>query len=131
MSGAHRASPRAAAIAILLAGLLVAACGAPAGPTPVPQDGTRIDLIATEFAFDPDTVRVPPGPVTFQVDNRGVIEHELKVYDGDRLLGEARNIRAGSSARLDVTVEPGTYLLTCRIPGHEEAGMHGVLEVGS
>jgi uncharacterized cupredoxin-like copper-binding protein len=34
------------------------------------------------------------------------------------------------SPRLSFTVPPGTYQLSCRVPGHKQAGMVGMLTVG-
>ena len=33
--------------------------------------------------------------------------------------------------RVEVDLEPGTYKLTCRIPGHDSVGMTGTLTVAS
>lgn len=95
-------STRCAALAVLIAVLLVAACGGPratpttaptAAPTVAPTAGPtvasptapgpqRIAVTLTEMLIEPQHMTVPLGvPVTFVITNNGVIEHEF--YLGD------------------------------------------------
>ena len=100
---------------------------------------------------------VPTGPVTLDVDNIGVLEHEVLVLplapgqsvgqravgsdgkvDESGSLGEASKtcgsgagggIAAHSSGWVTLTLAPGRYELLCDIPGHYAAGAFTELDV--
>ncbi len=152
--------------------LILAACGdssddsteaAPAADTPTeeafsfgapadPADATRtIDVVLTEFAFDPSTIKVSDGEVvTFRLRNEGTVEHDFTIGDQetqDEHDAEMAEATPGEEHMADpnaVTVEPGeTAELTwrfenvegeiqfgCHVPGHYAAGMVGQFEQG-
>jgi iron uptake system component EfeO len=118
----------AAALALLLA-IGIAACGgstsgSAASAAPVVQ------ISAFEYAFDPSTVEIGAGPVTFAVTNTGTIEHEFEILDVDgRVVDEVEGLVPGLTRDLTVTLEPGSYTYVCLIAGHGEAGMKGSLTV--
>ena len=79
----------------------------------------------TEFKIAAPTA-LTAGPVTFQVKNAGKIPHDLAIKEtGDK----TKEIPAGGTAELKVTLKPGKYELYCSIPGHEAAGMKLVVTV--
>lgn len=69
-----------------------------------------------------DTVRA--GPVTFQVNNAGAMNHAFHVL-GDSVDRGTREIPARQTASLTVTLKPGTYELFCPMSedSHKMAGM--------
>lgn len=96
-----------------------------------------------------DTDEVPAGDVTFSIENQGTIQHEFLVVktdvdlgeipiEGDRFSEEQESIfmvdeipeyAAGTTEKLSVTLDPGTYQLVCNIAGHYKAGMYTKLTV--
>jgi uncharacterized cupredoxin-like copper-binding protein len=131
-------------LAILIAaGILLAACGAPSGPS------TEIEVLETEFAYSPKALTVPVNqPVTITLRNQGAIEHDFVVdqipvtdvvaeesgMGGHEMGGEDYDLHAltapGSASTLTFTAtEPGEYKVFCTIAGHLEAGMEASLTV--
>ncbi len=84
-----------------------------------------IDVVATEMAYDPDSIAVAAGDVPVRMVNEGTVIHDLRI-EGVPFLVEAE---PGETETATVQLEPGTYQFYCSIPGHREAGMEGVLEV--
>ena len=97
-----------------------------------------------------DKAEVPAGKVTFAVTNKSRdIVHEMLVvkvastakplpYDeaegrvneeaaGD--LGEVSELDPGGSGSLTLTLDKGTYMLFCNVPGHYAAGMWTLVTV--
>lgn len=93
---------------------------------------------------------VPAGEVTFNVTSSSKdMEHEMVVVplkdptkplpyvasesrvDEDEAgdVGEVSELEPGYSGSLTVSLEPGSYLLVCNVPGHYAAGMWAELEV--
>jgi FtsP/CotA-like multicopper oxidase with cupredoxin domain len=87
--------------------------------------GEAVNVTLTEFAIEPSAIEVAPGvPVTFNVANKGSIEHDFTI-DGVDGTG---NIGAGASATLELpALEPGEYKVLCTVAGHESAGMMATL----
>lgn len=116
----------------MLAGaFLLAACGsddASDGGGGAPAQ--TIELVATEFAFDPATVELDaPGTYTFTVRNEGGAVHALEI-EGNGFEEETEEIQAGESAELTVELGAGEYELYCPVGNHREQGMEGTLVVG-
>jgi uncharacterized cupredoxin-like copper-binding protein len=113
-------------IAIGAAAIGLAGCSAgTAGGTPPPV----IDVTATEFRFEPATINVAAGTVTFHVTNIGVAEHEFEILKGDQTVSEIEGLVPGLEKSLTVSLSPGEYLFACHLPGHFEQGMKGTLTV--
>jgi iron uptake system component EfeO len=74
----------------------------------------RIDL--TAHGCEPKPAKVPAGPVEFQVTNSGagsVSEAELLTSDLGHILGEQENLTPGLSGGFSLTIQPGTYKVSC------------------
>lgn len=109
---------------------IAAACsaGAPTGSaTPVPSG--VVAVAASEFKFEPATLTVPAGTVTFGIHNKGNIEHEFEIFKGEQVVDEIEGLLPGQTKDLTVTLEPGEYRYVCKLAGHEDSGMHGTLTV--
>lgn len=97
------------------------ACGAGAGPT----------VQLREFRFVPSSLHVKAGTTPFCLVNSGTMTHDLVVTDqAGKVLGKSDQVQPGGSRRFPITLQPGTYLLLCDLPGHRESGMSGSLTVG-
>ena len=89
-----------------------------------------VDIVASDFRYAPATLSVNAGPVTFNILNQGMVEHDLAIEDTRRqILARSPIVPAGSSGNLDVTLISGTYTLVCTLPAHRETGMVGTLTV--
>jgi plastocyanin len=120
-----------AAVSTAAMALVVGACsGAGASPTGgVGSTTSAINVTATEFKFEPSTISVQAGRVTFHVTNAGMQEHEFEIFKGDKALGEIEGLVPGIEKNLSVDLVQGAYTYECRLPGHLEQGMKGSLTV--
>lgn len=133
------------AVLVMLTALTSTGCqlGTPMGPmhpdmhgprggasarAPSPSAGAQeLVIVATEFAFDPDKVRIDSGQtVNLILANRGATYHDLTIAD----LGFVLTAEAGTRGTGALTVaEPGRYRIVCSVAGHADAGMIGTLIV--
>lgn len=115
--------------AVVLAALALAACGSDDESADLPPvegpTSSRLEVRATEMAYEPSEIAVEAGEVEVVLHNEGSMLHDLRV-DGQPVVVEAN---AGETATQQVTLEPGRYQIFCSLPGHRDAGMEGVLEV--
>jgi plastocyanin len=81
-----------------------------------------IEVVVEQAAF-PDVVRVSAGDTLF-VDNADVFRHTFTVEG----IGLDVDLPAMQGARAVVDAPPGSYAVTCEVPGHDF--MTGTLEVG-
>jgi high-affinity iron transporter len=124
----------AASVTVALA-LVLAACGgagaSPAGGTAAASagaDGT-VKVSASEYKFDPNTLTIPAGSVTFEVTNTGTEEHEFEVFEGETVVDEIEGLVPGLTRTLPLTLEAGEYTYACKLAGHDALGMTGTLTV--
>jgi uncharacterized cupredoxin-like copper-binding protein len=113
-------------------------------PTGLMYGMPGVELSKATMGIKPSLGSAPAGEITFDVtnDSKDTI-HEMIVVDvkeagkplpystadqrvdeeaaGDH--GEVSELDPGKSGSLTVSLDPGTYLLICNIPGHYEAGM--------
>ena len=74
----------------------------------------KIDLTAR--GCEPKPAKIPAGPVDFNVTNSGagaVSEAELRTADLGKILGEQENLTPGLSGGFSLTLQPGTYKVSC------------------
>ena len=109
---------------LALSGSLLLAAGA----TAVYAQST-VNVNMAEFAFQPSTITVAPGSVTFAMHNTGQFPHTLHIDGVDDDLAPA--LDAGQSATATVNLAPGTYTFWCPVDGHRARGMEGTLVVAS
>jgi plastocyanin len=111
-----------------LALLLVACGGAPSGSAPAAPSGA-VAVEAKEYLFDPSTLSVPAGDVTFWVRNAGTVEHEFEIFKGEQVVDEIEGLVPGLAKELTVTLAAGDYTYVCKLSGHDQLGMKGKLTV--
>jgi uncharacterized cupredoxin-like copper-binding protein len=81
---------------------------------------TKVPVSETEFKITLGSTDLKAGEITFQVKNDGKVPHDFAIKEtGDK----TKEIPAGGTAELKVTLKPGKYVFYCSIPGHEAAGM--------
>jgi uncharacterized cupredoxin-like copper-binding protein len=136
----------AVAVAVLLAGALVAAraTGSPGG-----GPGRTVVVTMHHSRFEPAAVRVAPGErVRFLLRNTDPIDHEFILGDeGVQRRHEAgrqrqhhgdvpgeKSVAAGQEAATTFAFPNGpagrTLQFACHLPGHYAYGMHGTVRVG-
>jgi len=127
--------PAAAALA-----LAVGSCGGSGG----------IGATEVDYKITLDESSAPAGDVTFDITNDAEQTHEFVVFktdlpedqlptnaDGDvdeegegvTHIDEVEDITAGSTESLSVTLDAGSYVVLCNLPGHYRQGMHASFTV--
>jgi plastocyanin len=107
--------------------------------------GHRTTVSMTEFAFKPRALSASAGKLRVTAANDGHAEHELVLIRTTRpagtlptaggraseagTVGEIGEQQPGQSASHTFTLDPGTYVYICNVPGHYAAGMRGTLTV--
>ena len=114
-------------LALLLLGTAACAGDAevPAGP---PTSALKVGLLEYDFALSAGALE--PGAVTLTVTNAGSAAHDVRLRQGDRVLGASALLPPGGRQELRVQVEAGAPVrLDCTVRGHAEAGMVATLSV--
>jgi len=118
-------SATTAVMLVLIAGILLAACGT---SDDTPAGTKKIAITLTDAGCEPATIKADAGPTTFVVTNGGTSRvSEFEVLEGAKIIGERENIAAGLSADFTLTLQPGSYTTAC--PGGKTAAT-GQLTVG-
>jgi len=116
--------------------------GSNASGTPGASGDRKVRVVLDEWQVKPDAKSVPSGQVTFNAVNKGHEVHELVVRERSddgayEELDEVDDIGKGTSKKLQMKLEPGTYELACLIVEEEDGetedhynlGMHETIEV--
>jgi uncharacterized cupredoxin-like copper-binding protein len=117
-------------MAVVLA-VLLSGCGGGGGKKTITPSsaGSGTTVKETEYALAPGTINVSkPGTVTLTADNAGQMVHALEV-EGNGVDMKTGNIQPGSTAKLTVSLKPGSYQLYCPIDGHKQLGMKATVKV--
>jgi len=124
-SDGMRTRRRGAAAAIVAASLALVASGCsssgsgskgPAGTAASTDTTSTVIIDLTSQGCEPKPATVPAGPVSFEVANSGagsVSEAELRTSDLAHILGEQENLTPGLSGSFSLTIQPGTYKISC------------------
>ena len=115
------------------------------GEAPEDSGAATVPVVEKDFSVSPSSEEAAAGDVTFAVTNKGPATHEFVVVktdlsakklpigddgsveedaDGLEVVDEIEDLEAGSTEDLQVTLDPGAYVLICNLPGHYEQGMH-------
>ena len=84
--------------------------------------GDSIEFVATEFAFTPSQLQAGPGNYSATLVNNGTIEHDIRFDNGEAVVAGA-----GETVEFEFEVPEAGLRYWCSIPGHEEAGMSGMI----
>ncbi|MCX6045560.1 MAG: cupredoxin domain-containing protein [Chloroflexi bacterium] len=108
---------------LCLTGLLLAACGKDA-PAQTPLE---IKLLAQDIKFDVKTLTAKVDqPVKLTYINQGSIDHAFKI---EGIVDESK-VKPGQTHLFEFTpTKVGQFKFVCAMPGHEPAGMVGLLIV--
>lgn len=112
-----------AAVVVALSAVTLSACGGSgsSGPTETVPAGATVITAVPGLRFDAGTYGpVPAGEVTFGYVNTDTVRHTLlvakdnvKVPNFKLVINKKGDVDSGT-----VTLEKGTYLLFCDVPGH-------------
>jgi iron uptake system component EfeO len=118
---------RAVAAGLAAVALLAACGGGGGGGSAQPAGSTAVTM--TEFKFDPSSITVPHGNVTFWLVNSGSTSHDMAIRDGTgKTIATSELVSAGDSTAFTVSsLAAGSYTFYCTQPGHEASGMKGTL----
>jgi plastocyanin len=123
---------RAGSLLVAVSIAALPACGgddADSPPAPASGEATVVEISATEFALDPDTIAVQaPGTIVLRLENKGSIPHALAL-DGAGETGTGE-VAPGASAELTVDLARGSYTVYCPVGDHRRRGMQAALGVG-
>ena len=121
-------------------------------PPPEGEVTSEIEVVMTEFAFEPDVIDLTPGEtVRFVIHNDGVVEHEFRLTTVHRAAEHIESgheghddegghhgemdivilVAAGETRVVEATLPADAEAidhLACLIPGHYEAGMLGSVD---
>lgn len=118
----HAAARLGAALLLVSAVFLGAACGSSEDPASTSSGGTKV--MATEFEFSQEALTLSSGD-TLDLVNNGTIEHDITIEEADMMV----HAGPGETVSATLNIEPGDYTFYCSIPGHREAGMEGTLTI--
>jgi nitrite reductase (NO-forming) len=96
--------------------------------------GTRVEVGMYDISFTPNLLTIPAdAPVTIVVVNHGVTAHNFSLTGhknpGVGNLAISVDVAPGETKTVTVNAPAGAYYFYCDVPGHEQAGMFGDLQV--
>ncbi|MEM8922102.1 MAG: hypothetical protein AAGD35_01275 [Actinomycetota bacterium] len=100
-------------------------------PAAEPTGTDDLVVYAQDIDFDRDTYTLPAGSNTIDYVLDGSLPHTLLIEDHTgNVLDLDLNVGGGDDVgTATVTLEPGTFVLFCDVPGHRSAGMDAELIV--
>jgi plastocyanin len=88
-----------------------------------------IEVKETEYKLNPAKITLnKPGAYVFKAENTGSTTHALEI-EGKGVEEETKDLDAGQSAELKVTLKAGRYEIYCPVDGHRQQGMEGTVTV--
>jgi plastocyanin len=93
------------------------------------RSGESIVVVADEYSFDPERIEAEGGAFEIRLENRGVLAHNLRVFDGGSDVGGTPTFTRGKKRDAVLDLDPGDYELVCTVGNHAEQGMTGNLTV--
>ncbi len=114
---------------MLAAAVAAAALVAPAA-SPAPVYPNRVQVTAKEYFFALSRRSVPAGPAIVELVNFGEDPHDLRLQRvGTTRAPGTPIVQPGAYYDLEITLQPGRYLLYCSIANHRSLGMQATLIV--
>ena len=117
----------------LVLAMAMAACGGD-DPTDLQSEGSGSDgstpnytVIATDFAFSVEELKVKSGDIIIEFDNQGEQTHTFSIYNDAEYTDLAEttgNLNGGERNQHDISLDAGTYFARCDIhPTQMEASV--------
>jgi plastocyanin len=115
----------------IFAAITLAACGGEmAAPATVPPD-TDLEVRAVPgLRWDKSSYTAPAGEIKVATVNDDSLRHTLVIIAGDTIISgfELEVNRKGDVDAGTVTLQPGTYIIFCTVPGHQNMKAELVVE---
>ena len=119
----RRLQAATAAVVVGMGALALAGCGSSSNSSLSGSGSTVATLEAKDTTYAPTAIQLKAGDkVTFVVNNRDQIEHNLTVKD----LDVNKDVKGGTTAKATVTVKAGTYEFHCE---YHPQQMKGIITV--
>ncbi len=84
---------------------------------------SETSVALNEFSVTPMADRLKAGTVDLSVSNSGEFPHTLVVSDSaGTVVAATAVIPPGEASSLSIDLQPGAYMLTCRIVGQSDSG---------
>jgi uncharacterized cupredoxin-like copper-binding protein len=107
----------------------------PASGTATAENGCGgVTVEAVDIAFKPTEFTIPANQnVTVTLKNDGAAMHNFSITDHNnpnvKNLNISVDLQPGETTTVTINAPAGDYYYYCNVPGHEEAGMHGMMHV--
>lgn len=91
--------------------------------------GTTLSVTEWEWAINFTAFTISPGTYTVEVANHGKMSHNLNIKGPGVDDWQSPTLAPGTTSRLPVTLQRGTYELWCSIDNHKALGMDNRIHV--
>ena len=119
---------------LLLPMLVLAAAGgvvssaSAASTHPTRANVVHLIAVGSGLKYDKKVVTAKAGRITLNFTNASSLQHNIRLGQGETEFGGTKTIGHGSTSVV-VSLKKGAYHFYCSVPGHEDAGMTGTLNV--
>ena len=103
--------------------------GSTVATPPGEQESEAVTVTATDFELQVGEDGLSAGEVEFTLVNDGGATHDLVVERDGEEIAAVGAADPGETSTVTVTLEPGTYVLSCSIADHRAMGMETTVEV--
>lgn len=87
----------------------------------------------TKLAFTKKALTAKAGKITLKMPNPAILKHNIALRRGTKasakVIVKGKIVGKGGVSKLTATLKRGKYRFFCAVPGHEAAGMWGILTV--
>jgi nitrite reductase (NO-forming) len=109
-------------------------CPAATPTSATPTTDLCVEIGEYDIYFEPNLITIPADtPVRVVLNNHGTTMHNFSVTDhensGLKNLDISIDTDPGKTTETTINAPEGTYYFFCSVPGHEQAGMRGYIEV--
>ena len=88
---------------------------------------------SSKLAFSKKKLSARAGMVTIVLKNKSRIPHNVVIRRGTsakgKIIAKGKVVGKGRTSKVTATLKKGKYRYACTVPGHEKAGMWGILTV--
>ena len=113
-------------VAVIAAAFATAAVAFAATTVTVSADKTKL-------AYSKKALTADDGKVTLRMSNPSLLPHNIALRKGTGASGKTivkgQIVPKGGTSKITATLKAGKYRYFCTVPGHEAAGMWGILTV--